>query len=250
VRAQHLQKGLAGERHRSREHLVQDHAQRVDIHAKVRVLAARLLGRHVLRRPEDHARSRESPALGLTRSRLFGGAQLGDAEVHDLDDLLPVRRALHEHVFRLQIAVHDAARMGGPERATDLHGDGDAALGREGALALELVRQVVPLEVLHGQKEAAVLQAAEVEDIEHVRVLDARGADRFLLEAEDDVRLRRILRSEDLERHLLFDGFVLGQVHLTHAAFAELAQHAEAARYERVDQGIDRLGHQFAHGQA
>ena len=66
------------------EHLVHDHAHRVDVGARVDVIAERLLGRHVERRAEDRAGARQVVLAVVARD-------LRDAEVEQLRDVLAVR---------------------------------------------------------------------------------------------------------------------------------------------------------------
>ena len=89
---QDLADRLALERHPAGEHLVEDHADGVDVDRLV-VLARGDLGGHVVAGAD---------ALGVL-GPLAGGDQLGQAVVADLDDPL-----FHEQVGRLQVAVDDA----------------------------------------------------------------------------------------------------------------------------------------------
>ncbi|MEZ4253451.1 MAG: hypothetical protein R3B99_35020 [Polyangiales bacterium] len=114
----------------TREHLEEDRAEGVDVGARVDVVAARLLRRHVLRRAERFARRREARASA-------GG--LGEAEVEQhgafgglVGELaravgVGARRALagEEDVGRLQIAVDDALVVGERERVRDLFDDAE-----------------------------------------------------------------------------------------------------------------------------
>ena len=87
---------VAHERRPPDEQLVEQAAGRVEVAAGVDGLAARLLGRQVLR-GADHGG-------GLGHRRAGVGHRPGDAEVHHLD---PAGRGEH-HVGRLDVAVHDA----------------------------------------------------------------------------------------------------------------------------------------------
>ena len=77
------------------EHLVQHHAHRIDVAARIELLALHLLGTHVVRRPDDQPRLRH-PLMRLGHAR--------DAEVHQLDLAL----VIDEDVLRLDVAVDDA----------------------------------------------------------------------------------------------------------------------------------------------
>src|SRR6266568_830495 len=66
---------LTGERRRSRQHLVSDNSQAVDIRACIQVFAATLLRRHVQRSAEDRADTRETGrncGVHLVSSKTFG----------------------------------------------------------------------------------------------------------------------------------------------------------------------------------
>ena len=101
------------ERPRSREQLVEHHAEREQIAPRVRRVAEDLLGGHVRGRPE---RDR------LELHRLARGAlsrALCDAEV----DELHLASQRHEHVARLHVTVNDAAVVRMLERARDRGAD-------------------------------------------------------------------------------------------------------------------------------
>jgi hypothetical protein len=91
VRPHERQVGVGLEGHAPRQHLVENHAQRVEIAAAVDVEPLDLLRRHVGGRPHREARARAPIAA----------EEAGDAEVHDL------RRAVRcdDDVGRLDVAV-------------------------------------------------------------------------------------------------------------------------------------------------
>ncbi|MGC4069645.1 MAG: hypothetical protein QM784_34305 [Polyangiaceae bacterium] len=91
------------------------------------------------------------------------------------------------------------------------------------------------LEVLHSQKEAAIFELPKVEHVEHVRMLDARSANRLLLESADDLGFRGVLGTKYLERHPLLDEAVLSQVDHPHAALANDVQEAVLPSYDIAD---------------
>ena len=97
------------QRHSACEHLVEDHSERVDIGRRpdVLVVAARLLRGHVAGRADDVA------VLCLAGVDL---ETLGDAEIRDLGHAYQFVAESPSHVQqdidRLQIAMHDAVRVG------------------------------------------------------------------------------------------------------------------------------------------
>src|SRR5262249_30739605 len=86
--------GLGRERRLPRQHLVEHHAQREQVAARVDPRAAQLLGRHVERRAERLARLRERGAARVER----------DAEIRDLR----LAGAAEQDVGGLEVAVDDA----------------------------------------------------------------------------------------------------------------------------------------------
>lgn len=130
---------IASERRPAGEHLVKHAAGRIQVGAHVDVLAARLLGRQVLRGAHDTLR------LGHCGGGIIERA--GDAEVHDLHNAL-----LGDHdVAGLDIAVDDAHAVRIFERVehADHHmlGVGDA----QRAVRLDDVAQRLPPAHTHDQ---------------------------------------------------------------------------------------------------
>ena len=96
---------VAHERRPAGDHLVQHGTERVEVGHGVRVLAERLLRRHVRRGADDQPRLRDAAPVHAE----------GEAEVAEL------RHAVlgEEDVGGLQVAVHDAARVRVLERLGD-----------------------------------------------------------------------------------------------------------------------------------
>ena len=97
----HQRVSITSERSFACEHLKEDDAKRIDIRSSVCRLccAARLLGRHISRSPQ------ESP---FQCHRHFRGFAFRETKVHD------VRRAIaiHHDVGRLQVAMNHAVVVG------------------------------------------------------------------------------------------------------------------------------------------
>src|SRR5262249_14937741 len=78
--------------------------------------------------------------------------------------------------------------------------------------------EVLPLEVFHGDVQAAVLGGAEVEHVDDVRVSDLGRGARLPAEALRDVRRPAIKRVQDFQRDPATDAFVLALVYPAQAA--------------------------------
>ena len=157
---------FARERHVPGEHLVQDHAERVDIRARINFGSLRaLLRRHVLRRADDE--------IGRGQVRVLTALllNLGDAEIQHLD---PVAAAdINEHdVIALQITMDDVLRVRGFERAADLTHDLHDARQGQRAFASDYLLERAAIQKLHHEKDDAVFGFAEVGDVQCVRVRD------------------------------------------------------------------------------
>jgi hypothetical protein len=128
----HLEQRLAivaAERQLAGEHLEEEDAERIEVALRRRLLAPRLLRRHVFGGAED----------GALRGESRVHRQVGEPEVEDLDEVLPAAARREEDVVALQIAVHHAEVVGARERGAHLLEDVDAAAERHRA-ARQLTR--------------------------------------------------------------------------------------------------------------
>src|SRR5690606_21065954 len=125
-----------------------------------------------------------------------------------------------EHVLGLEIAMDDALRVRGRERAADLARDLERAGDVDRTLALDHAAELDALEVLHDEVHAAVLGGPRVRDVDDVRVTDLRGRTRLAAEPLDEIGHAAVARVQDLEGDALADLDVLGHVDLAHPALA------------------------------
>ncbi len=201
-------------------------------------LAARLLRRHVGRRPQHAPRPRRVGGHGAATGgdlrlllvgpprgaavRLVAGQHLGQAPVHHLD----LAEAPDHDVRRLQVAVDHApsVRIGHrlADRLEDPH-QPRQAVGRAGARGQQLGERP-PLDQPHGDIRATVGQAPQLVDRHDPGVLQLPADLRLLDEPAHHVGLV----VQGLPQHL--DGQVAAQVGIVrpeHHAHAAAAQHVE-----------------------
>ncbi len=212
------------ERDPSRQCLVEDHPDRVDVRARRRRLALRLLRREVLRRPHHGAGGGDVGVLTAP----------GDAEVGDAGAALVV----DQDVLRLQVAVDDPLAVGEAGGVEDLPGEVDRVLGPHPALDQVLQRGAV--DVLHGD-EVGVAEDTAVEDPDHVRVLEPGRRLRLALEALDELLVLREAVVQDLDRHVAVELGVLREPDVRHPARADLPIEPVALVDHRA---LARIGHQ------
>jgi hypothetical protein len=115
------------ERRLTREELVREHAERIDVGAVVHGgIGARLLGRHVRGGTQSHPHRRHRASVAIARR----AERLGHTEVGD--HRAPARQ---QDVVRLDVAVHDAALVRVGERARHLAQEAHGLAEREFPLA-------------------------------------------------------------------------------------------------------------------
>ena len=207
---------VALERAIADSHLVQHHAQREHVAARVDGLALGLLGRHVGGGAHDAARARE---VGGRHRHAHGGLlvlrQLRQAEVQHLD--APV--AGDHHVHRLQIAVRDPSLMRRAHGVGEGDGKGQDLVERQPA-GRDVCRQRVAVHQLERQEEDAVgfLDRVDGDDVGVVQGGDRPG---LALEALPPVAVRGEFRRQDFQRDPASELRVVGEKDLAHAAFAQ-----------------------------
>ncbi len=192
-RVAHLNSRLALKGPDAGEHLVEQHAHGKNVGAMINQVAACLLRRGGSRRAVRHAHFRQVRLMYAFGARGRVVQQLRQAKVEHLS--LPV--VGNHHVAGFDVAVDDAACVGGGEGVRNLQGDGErgAQLKR---LAVHQFAHVPPFDVLHGDEVDAV-RFAEIEDGANVRMVERRGKACFALEAFEARFARGQLRRQDFE---------------------------------------------------
>ena len=201
----------------SGDDLVDDQAGRVDVHLRRGLLAPELLGGGVAQRAEKATR-------GLAASAV---EHRDDAEVEELGDRDAGGRPVQEDVVGLHVAVDEAFVVGVVERVEKV----DADVVRVGELELPLLLEDDPqrlaVEPLHHvvRQVQLVRGHAGRDDVDDVRVVQAREGARFVLHTPGEVFARTELRVKGLEDVALADRRVLDVVDGAHAADADESQH-------------------------
>ena len=203
---------------RPREHLVGDRTERKDVGALIDVQPTDLFRRHVADGAEQQAGggprccdSRDTGACIVQSAR----RQLRQPEVQNL------HRAIvgHEDVFRLQIAMEDAAIVGSREPVQDTVADlHDLARRKwssvdaraEGATGQQL-----------GDNIGRRTVAADIVEGDDVWMIEGRGGARLLLEAGNAILIGRDARGQDLNRDLAVQPAIVRAIDLAHSAGAE-----------------------------
>ena len=157
------------------DHLVEHGAEGEDVRGRSSLLAAHLLGGHVVRRPHDRPGARH-----------LGFAESGQTEIHDLDAAV----GLDMDVGRLEIAVDDTRGVGVGDPVQDLLHDRQLVFECRKPAALEQILQVLALEQLHGHEDAPGVFAKLVEG-DHVRVVEPGGGLSLPQEALAEIGIAR-----------------------------------------------------------
>ncbi len=187
------------------EQLEGQDAEREEIGAGVVGAAADLLGSEVGGGPEGDA------GLG---QRLLVLGELGDAEVHDLGGVV----FEDPDVRRLDVAMHDAARVRVLESAGDLHQVEELLRQAQELAALDLAIEILAGEVLLDEVGDAVLES-EVVDRDDVAVVEIAGD---LGLAHEALAGLGVLRGAGLDRHVALDEWIVRLVDDAEAANAYL----------------------------
>ncbi len=208
---EHRDDAPARERRALRQRLVEEAPEREHVGPRVDVArAARLLGRHVARRADEHPGLRQIAPQALAR----------DAEVEHAR-LVEVAAGGEHHVRRLHVAVHDPARVRVTERGGDPRAERERVVHAE-ALALQARREALALEPFH-REERPVLPFAVRNVTNDVRVVEVREHLGLAHEARPLVD-----RAEQLQRDEPARSAIARAVHRRHPAGARVRKDLEA----------------------
>ncbi len=231
---------VAGEALPARCHFVQDDTERKEIGARIQGFAAGLFGRHVGHGADRGAHDGRVEA----RAGIVGGAsrpdlrgELGQPEVQDLH-LTAFR---DEDVCRLDVPVENPFGMRRIQGIGHLDTDIQQVGQRQPIVAQPLV-QGFAVQELHGEVTPAILFVEAVNRAD-VWMIQRRGGPGLTPEPLERIFAGRRVRGEHLQGHLPSQGEVLGPVHHTHAAGAQLVQDAivtDGLADERGGHGSDR----------
>ena len=181
-------------------------AEGIEIGTDGQFLPAPGLGGDVVRRA-DHRPFR------LVLHGRAGQEQTSEPEIDDLD----LSVVGDEDVFGIQIAVQDAAAVGGDETAGEVASDLEYARKSHGPLD----RPERPALDVLGNEVRSLLHASDPVERRDVRVLDARGRPRFDEKAFERFAIRR---GDEFHRYQPVEERVLGEVDLGLGALSERPQ--------------------------
>src|SRR5262249_22532149 len=175
--------------------------------ARVRLLAPHLLRGHVI------GRAHHGPGGGH-----LGGAEAGEAEVHDLD----LAARLDVEVAGLEVPVDDLLGVRVGEAVAGLLHDVELLPDVPDAPAVDELAEVRALEQLHRHEDPALL-LAEVVHGDDVGVVQARRRLRLAEEALAGLAFRAGAPGDRLDRHQTVQERVVRLEDLAHRALADLA---------------------------
>ena len=141
--------------------------------------------------------------------------------------------AVDHHVRRLEIAMDDAALVGGGQPGADLPGDLEGAVLRKASDPAEQRCEVLAVHVLHRQ-ESVALDLVYVVDAADVRMRDLPRHPHLGVQLGEPRGVAVDVGRQELERDRLPELEVVGAEDLAHAAAAQSADNPVAAAEERA----------------
>jgi hypothetical protein len=197
---------VAGKGDAPGEHLVQHHAERVDVGADVHTFGFGLFGGNVLRRADEHfVRKRRFAALGEARQ-----AKVGEINV-------PV--AVNQNVRRFDVAVQHALRVGVRQRSGDRANDFEY-LGRFEFPGAQNLLERFAVNVLERQ-EGCAIEFAEIVNGDDVRVIQFGDDGRLALQTRQEGFVFPERGVDHFERDIAIEGCMMRPKDRRHAALRD-----------------------------
>ena len=201
------------------EHLIHDHAQRVEVGAEVDPVALGLLGRDIVHR-----------AQGFPGESGLGRGHPGNAEVGHLDAAV-----LENHdVVGLDVPVDDPAAVGMLQCLGDLGGKVQRFPPVEDALLLHVLLQGDTVDELHDDI-VHIVRMGHVVDIDDIGMREHGDGLGLGMEAAAKLRILRQLVLEDLDGHQPVEPVTPRLIHHGHAAGSDHFQNLVAVIQQPPD---------------
>ena len=218
VRVQHRHDFMPGKWRLAGQQRVHRARQGVLIRARVDLVTSDLLGRAIMRRPQDVAGS----GLADPRQRAFRQPEIG--QVHMIG---PAGPRIDEHVGRLDVTVHQPGGMRGIQGRGHRGDDRGRAGRRQRPLVLDQGPCITARHVPHRDEQDPIRIAGFVHG-DDVRIIHGRRRPGFADEAVPECLVRGQRGREDLQRYLPLKPLVLGAEYHRHPALADLLLQAVA----------------------
>jgi hypothetical protein len=129
----------------------------------------------------------------------------------------------------LEIAMNDAQLVGNGEGGKHLRSDVERTAFGERPVFLDDIEEVAPRQKLHRDVEQAVGLHAVIEHAQRVRVIEARGRQRFAMEPLREGRARCRVRIHHFDCDVFVERDVVRPIDRTHRAGADQRVDAELA---------------------
>jgi hypothetical protein len=203
---------IAAERRFSRQHLERRAAECILVSSAVHAPAVDLLGRRVVDGPEEQSGTGQANRPGRF---------LAQPEVRQVQVIGPAGGRVEQHVRRLDVAVHQSARVRRVQGRGDRRHDRGDPVGRKGSLPVEQRPHVAAGDVAHRDEQHAARLAGLVQR-DDVRVIDGGGGLGLPVEPLPERLVGGQRRSQDLERDDAAELFVAGTEDRRHPAVPDL----------------------------
>ena len=186
LRMHHIQRILVVERQSSRQHFEEDDPETVNIRSVIDLVAAKLFGATIGRRAD---RVMVLAALELFHRDVWLGCEPRETQIHHLEKLVRMIRMDHHEVGWLQIAVDDAALMGGIECLADLNQQRSDTFRVQHLVLLEDLVEPDARHVLHDDARAIRIIERRIDEPDRVRMSEPLHEFHFTLKEIAKLRI-------------------------------------------------------------